>query len=236
MLPELKTLLKLQDRDQAIRRITQLLKRIPEDEAGARCRLENDQTAVARAKEALRENEIAMKNLELDIQTRRNSITRLKVQQYETKKNEEFRAMGNEIERYEKEISNLETSEIELMEKADEFKAVRKAAEEALAATQALVDEELAKLAERRNISKGQLDALEVERREIVVGIDEDLLSIYDRLFKKKGDVAIAPIIDEKCQGCHMQLTPATRHKAHAAQEITHCEQCSRILYLPEDN
>ena len=233
MLPELKILLKLQDRDQAMRKIEQLLKRIPEDEADAKTRLESDAAAAAAAKEVLQENEVAMKNLELEIGTRRESITRLKVQQFETKKNEEFRAMGHEIERYGEEISNLETNELELMEKADELKATRKQAEEALAATQKLVDEEFGQLDERRKVSQGQLDALVTERKEIVTGFDEDLLSVYDRLFKKKGDIAIAPIIDEKCQGCHMQLTPATRHQVNASQVITHCEQCSRILYLP---
>ena len=33
MLPELETLLRLQDRDQAIRKITKLMERIPQDEA-----------------------------------------------------------------------------------------------------------------------------------------------------------------------------------------------------------
>ena len=48
MLPELQTLLKLQDRDQANRRINLLLERIPEDELRARSRLEDDQHAVVR--------------------------------------------------------------------------------------------------------------------------------------------------------------------------------------------
>lgn len=234
MLPELQILIKLQDRDQAIRRINLLLKRIPEDEAKARSRLENDQNAVAACKEAIQANELAMKNIELDIDTRKETILRLKTQQYETRKNEEFRAMGHEIERYTKEVSDLETSELELMEKADGLNANLKAARERLDATQKLVDEELGRLEERKKVSAEQVAALESERVEIAAQVEESLLSIYDRLFKNKGDVAVAPIIAGKCQGCHMSLTTSTQLHAKASKEITHCEQCSRILYIGE--
>ena len=63
------------------------------------------------------------KNLELDVGTRNESIARFKTQQYETRKNDEFSAMGREIERYQKEISALEDQELELMEQADVLKA-----------------------------------------------------------------------------------------------------------------
>ena len=67
--------------------------------------------------------EVERKKLELDVGTRTESINRLKTQQYETRKNEEFRAMGNEIERYEKEIRQIEDQELELMEQTDKLKA-----------------------------------------------------------------------------------------------------------------
>ena len=59
------------------------------------------------------------KRLELDVGTRNESIARLKTQRYETRKNDEFSAMGREIERYQNEISALEDQELELMEQAD---------------------------------------------------------------------------------------------------------------------
>ena len=75
------------------------------------------------AKKAVQENEVAMKNLEIEIETRNDSIAKLKIQQYETKKNEEFRAMGTEIERYGNEVRELEDQELELMEKGETLKA-----------------------------------------------------------------------------------------------------------------
>ena len=86
MLPEIEHLLVIQDRDRKIREIDQELVNIPKKEEEIRNRLEDDQATLDGIKVELTQNEIAMKNLELDIQTRRDSIGKLKVQQYETMK------------------------------------------------------------------------------------------------------------------------------------------------------
>src|SRR5687768_8737937 len=116
MLPVVQQLLVLQDRDQRIISLSKDLKNIPVLQERAKGRLADDEAAVAAALARVREVEIKIKNLELDVQTRRTSITRLKEQQFATRKNEEFRAMNHEIERYEKDISGLEDQELELME------------------------------------------------------------------------------------------------------------------------
>src|ERR1051326_5586893 len=74
-------------------------------------------------KQKARQVEVDRKNLELDVGTRAESIARLKTQQYQTRKNDEFRAIGHEIERYENEIRKLEDQELELMIEADKLKA-----------------------------------------------------------------------------------------------------------------
>src|SRR5205809_4818193 len=89
--------------------------------------LEAQQAASAAALTALKSKaqhvEMDRKKLELDAGTRTDSINRLKTQQYETRKNEEFRAMGNEIERYEREIHDIEDKELDLMEQTEKLKA-----------------------------------------------------------------------------------------------------------------
>jgi len=123
MLAEIESLLVLQDRDQRILRLEEDMKRIPENKERAKERLANDLAAVANAKKAVQDNEVAIKNVELDIGTRKSTLDRLKVQQYETKKNDEFTALGNEIVRYNDEVDQFETTELELMETADELRA-----------------------------------------------------------------------------------------------------------------
>ncbi|MCP5538175.1 MAG: hypothetical protein H7A51_18330 [Akkermansiaceae bacterium] len=232
MLAEIESLLVLQDRDQRLLALEKDMKRIPADKERAKERLANDLAAVANAKKAVQENEVAIKNTELDIGTRKNTLDRLKVQQYETKKNEEFTALENEIKRYNDDVDQLETTELELMEKADSLRDSLKKAEAALALTQGMVDEEIAQLDTRATEVHKQFEAVKAERSTLASAIDEDLLSLYDRLMTSKGGDAIVSAENKQCHGCHMKLVPATMIKVQAEKEIAQCENCGRILHL----
>ncbi|BDS08376.1 hypothetical protein NT6N_34160 [Oceaniferula spumae] len=232
MLAEIESLLVLQDRDQRILKLEADLKRIPIDQERAKERLANDLESVAKAKLAVQENEVAIKNIELDIGTRKATLTRLKTQQYETKKNDEFTALGNEIERYNEQIDDYETQELELMEKADELRALQKKAEDALAITQGMVDEEIASLGSQLEENNKRLAEVKAERAKLAENIDDDQLSLYDRLMKSKGGDAIVSAEKSQCSGCHMKLVPATMISVQSEKEVTQCENCGRILYL----
>src|SRR5207245_9008673 len=89
--------------------------------------LESQMAASAEGVEALKQKrrqvEMERKKLELDVGTRAETISRLKTQQYQTRKNDEFQAIGHEIERYENEIRRLEDEELELMVLGDKVNA-----------------------------------------------------------------------------------------------------------------
>ncbi|MFT4547650.1 MAG: putative nucleic acid-binding Zn-ribbon protein [Pseudoalteromonas tetraodonis] len=226
-------LLVIQERDQKIRDLNKELARLPVEEEQARARLADDNAAVAGGKKAIQENEIAMKNFELDIDTRKDSVMKLKMQQFETRKNDEFAAIGTEIKRYESEITKLEDSELELMELGETLAATLGEAKERLAETQSVVDEELAAIAARKKNSEERIVEIKTDRKQHAAAIeDEDDLQFYEAIFKKKGDAAVVPLKhDENCGGCHMKLIKDTVMKTKAAKEITQCQQCGRILY-----
>ncbi len=231
MLPEIKKLLILQDRDQKLRLLRIDVERIPGEEEAARLRLAGDQQRVADAKAAVQANGMAMKKLELDIQTRLDSIKRLSTQQFETKKNDEFQKMGREMENYGGEVSKLEDSELELMEVGETLQQTLDAAREKLGASEKLVEEEIAALAKRRENCGAQIATLLADRTEIASGVVEDLLSTYDRLFSGKGASAVVPLEDGQCRGCHMKVIKGTLLSARAELVVTNCENCGRIVY-----
>lgn len=234
MLADVRALLILQDRDRRLLALTKDLERLPLDEARAKAKLAGQEANVARAQEAVLACELRMKRLELDVGTRRTTINRLKLQQFETRKNEEYQAIGHEITRYEKDVDDLETRELELMEEMDQARSVLKAAQAALAHDRTLVQEDLAVIVQRR-------ERLEAERGEVTAARDllagqvaEDILPLYHRLMKSKAGLAVAPMLDGKCGGCHMKLIASTVVAAQAAKEIARCEDCGRILYVED--
>ena len=232
MLPVIEKLLVIQDRDQRIRDLRKELERLPLEEEMARQKLEGDENAVAEVKREIQENEVAIKNLELDIETRKDSIAKLKVQQFETKKNNEFQTMGQEIERYGEEVTALEDTELEHMEVGETLAERQAQAEAALATTQELVDSELAQIVARRAQSETTIAELETDRAELAADIDEDLLSQFDRLFANKGDAAVVPLNNGICGGCHVKVIANTLSIAKSEKEIAQCEQCGRLLYF----
>ncbi|HEY2573681.1 MAG TPA: C4-type zinc ribbon domain-containing protein [Verrucomicrobiaceae bacterium] len=234
MLPVVQQLLVLQERDQRIRALTKDLRDLPLLQQRANSRLADDEAAVAQALAAMREVELKIKNLDLDAQTRRTSIARIKDQQFTTRKNEEFQALGHEITRYEKEVHDLEDKELEFMEQLETVKPAHVAANAKLAETKKHVAEELQAITERGKNLETQLQDVKASRTQVAAAIDPDTLGLYDRLMKSKGDAAVVPLRGEICQGCHVKVVRDTQIKLKADDAITQCEQCGRILHLEE--
>ena len=187
--------------------------------------------AVEVLKQKARHVEMDRKKLELDVGTRTETISRLKTQQYQTRKNDEFQAIGHEIERYENEIRKIEDEELELMVQADKIKADLGEEEQTAAAVSESVAGQTNDLEAKSTTLQSRLEELTKERAEIAGKIEEDLLSRFERLFKSKGDAGIVALEREVCTGCHMKVTTQTAHRVKAGKEIVSCENCGRILY-----
>jgi uncharacterized protein len=87
----------------------------------------------------------------------------------------------------------------------------------ALAVVQADIERELAELAQRREQARAVLDPA--------------VLARYDRLRDHHG-VAVARLVGHRCDGCHLDLSPAEVDivKAAPAGEPAACPQCDRML------
>jgi len=231
MLPEIEQLLILQDKDQHLRRLRAEIKKMPADAEAAKGRLAAATAGVAAAKEESNLNEVAIRNLELQIQTRRDTIVKLKTQQFETRKNEEFTALAHEAVRYEKDVAALEDEEMILMEKGECLKAALKEAQDHFTVTEGLVKEELGKIKERYLNVQAQIKEFEGIRGGLAARVEEGLLERYDRILAGKGDV-IAELNGHVCTGCHMKVTAATFNDARAEKIISTCPNCGRMVYI----
>ena len=233
MRAELEQLLILQDRQQKIRQIENEIKNLPLQRKHLESQLAESAPSLDAIKQRARQVEVDRKKLELDVGTRNESINRLKTQQYQTRKNDEFQAMGHEIQRYEEEIRKLEDQELELMEQGDKLKVEVTAEEKKSAATKDSIARQMNDLGEKSKVLETRLLELSKERKELAEKMDEDVVGRFERLFVSKGDSAIVAIEHGVCTGCHMKLTIATVKAAEGGKEIVNCEQCGRILYIP---
>ncbi len=231
MQDEVRALLILQDRDRRLLAIAKDLAKLPKDQERARDKLKGDQAHLAQAQHALKEAELRVKKIELDAETRRTTIKRLKNQQFETRKNDEFQALAHEITRYEQDVDAYETRELEAMVEADAFREAVHIAEKQLSTTEAQVKEELARLQQRHQILLDQQREVEVDRATCAQAVPSEILPLYQKLMKSKDGLAVVALKDQLCDGCHMKVVAGTMIKVQTAKEITQCENCGRILY-----
>jgi uncharacterized protein len=234
MLKEIEQLLRLQERDQKIKLIKAELDTVPFERQRTDTQLAVKSSAFDQIKQRNRELELQKKKLELDAQSRRDSIGKYKAQQFQTRKNEEFQAITLEIHRFEKEIEHIEDHEIELMEQIELVQKESAAAEQELKAGRRLAEIQQADLKKKETTLTERLQEAQKDRDRLTQGLDPNLLFQYTRLFANKGGDPVVPVEHEYCTGCHMKNTSALVHRVKLGRDIVHCEQCGRILYFPD--
>ncbi len=235
MLETIEKLLILQDRDQKIRRIQGELGHIEPERQMFRAKAANALGELEKARNRVKEVESSRKNLELEVESRKQMISRYANQQFQTRKNEEYRALAHEIDTCKAEIFRIEDQEIELMEQAEAAqKEILRLTRESNE-TRKLVDEQVARLGTREENLKKELGELERNREELAAAVGENERARYERLVRSKGENVVVGVQHGVCGGCHMRLPPQLLVTCQADKEVVTCSNCGRILYYTRD-
>jgi hypothetical protein len=116
----------------------------------------------------------------------------------------------------------------------DVVRGTLKSAQAARAHDRTLVEEDLASIAQRRERMETEQREVAAEREALASQVSEAILPLYQRLMKSKAGLAVAPLQEGKCGGCHMKLIASTVVAVQTDKEIARCEDCGRILYAED--
>lgn len=233
--PALAPLLILQDRDMKRLSLEAQLKAVPGDIARVEQKIAEEKGAIEAARKELLELEVKKKGLENDIGSSEAKLGQYRTQQLSIKKNEEYQAMGHQIETMVGQIADLEGKELEVMYAIDEAKKKFAAAEAVLKANISGHEAKIKVLRERAaNLDTEHKAALaEVAAARPAVG---DLrLRVYDRIAARNMP-AVVPLHGTKCGGCHLKVSSEVESGARGkgvepASALPTCDQCGRIVY-----
>jgi uncharacterized protein len=231
MLPILEKLLVLQDRDRRIAQLKAERTRIPEQITVAEERLKAESTQLDSLRDQAKHIEAERKKLEIDAESKRAQIAKYRTQLSQIKSNTEYQALLKEIAKVEEEIDEIETHELEVMEKGDQLQPAVKTEQVALKEVASKVETERADLQKRVAMIEQELEQLQAERQKLTQEVDTGALNRYERLMRSKNDFAIVPIRNGNCGGCHLHIPPQLVHNAKHGTELTSCDYCGRILY-----
>ncbi len=235
MLDAIEKLLVLQDRDRNLHRTQADLASIAPQRARAQNLASSSQQALDAAKHRAKQTESDKKKLELDVEAFKERISKYSLQQFQTKKNEEYRALAHEIETCKGGISKLEDQILELMEQADVVAKEVATTTKAAASAKKDVEAEVAELGKREENFQQRLAELQSNRAELASAVEEGALFRYERLLKSKGENVIVGIQHSACGGCHMRLPTQVMVACQSQSELNACPHCGRIIYFTRD-
>jgi uncharacterized protein len=235
MLEAIEKLLVLQDRDRHILQLRGELARIEPERQALNARAAAATAGWDAAKNRAKHIESDRKKLELEVEAKKQQIEKYSLQQFQTKKNDEYRALAHEIELCKQAIVKLDDQQIELMEQAEGVQKQVQAANAAASEAKKIAEGQVADLSRREDNLKKELAGLESNRAELLQAVGESAGSRYERLLKNKGATVVVGVEHGVCGGCHMKLPAQVLVSTQAQQEIVTCINCGRILYYTRD-
>ncbi len=140
--------------------------------------------------------------------------------------------LQHEIASLQRRQSDLEDTELELLEQAEEAAGALQRAEQ-----------ERDELAARAAAAKGEADSAMSElaaayrqttaqRKDLAAGVPSDLLALYEKIRAAHGGTGVAEFSGDQCGGCRLQMIPSelAAVKSAPVDDVVRCEECGRIL------
>ena len=140
--------------------------------------------------------------------------------------------MQHEMVSLERRIAELEDAELEVMEQLEGAQKELTDLETGLANLRQRIAEVEGSRAAKAEGVESERAQVRGRRDELVAGIPDDLLALYDKLRGQKGGVGAAALRARRCGGCSLELNAADLGEIAKApaDQVLRCEECSRIL------
>lgn len=235
MNPDLEKLIELEKTDRESSRLTDEIASLPKRVAVIEEKLADDKAAVEHARTAIKGNEAGRRKLEADIQGFQQKIIKYRAQSSSVKTNQEYRALMDEVEFAEKQISGCEDKILELMIALEAEEKNLKTAEAQMKVETAEVEKEKAEARKRTVEDEKLLAELNEKRAQLRSGVGDSALAHYDRVMRQRKS-AIAEARGQKCLACFVMLRPQTWEDIRTNEQIIACSSCGRILYYDPAN
>jgi predicted nucleic acid-binding Zn-ribbon protein len=208
----------------------------PKTLASRQVALANRTAAIETAKKALQDARARIKNREVQVQQLNGKIDDLKVKTNLVKKNEEFKALQNQIAHDKAAIIKIEDEILESMGLVETQAAEVAKLESELktfTAEAAALKQQIESQAEEQKAQLASLESAIVEAEEV---IPEDERERYKRTVKQKGADALAHVEGGACSNCYVSVTHQAINELINNNGMTFCKTCGCILYLAEED
>jgi predicted nucleic acid-binding Zn-ribbon protein len=232
---DLQKLLQLDEIERELTRLRAEVAALPRRTGEIEAKLAGVRADVERTRKALKDIETARRQREADIQNLQQKISKYRDQMLAVKTNQEYKALGSEMNFAEQEIRLIEDKILEGMLETESRERDLRTAEAAQKLQQAEVEKEKSHARRCTEEDQKRIAELSPQRDALRAAVNPDLVHHYDRVFKLRGS-ALAEARDQMCLACHVQLRPQVFLDAMTTDDVITCDSCSRLLYFNPAN
>ena len=230
MQEKLKALAKLQEVDVQILELTKSGESHPKRLTELESQLAQSRAAIEVERSRQNENDRLRKDLEERLQGEKEKVRKWEARLTEMRTTREYTALSREVDIAKKSNLNLQEEMLALMQTGEEIEKNLQARRDEFKAKEASVAVEMKELRDKLAAIHGAVKELGGKRSEVAKQVDGQLLRRYDAIRAKRG-VALVPVVNGTCQGCHINIPPQLYNTVVQLKSIEVCPRCNRILY-----
>ncbi len=237
--PTLSSLIDLQTIEARVRKTREQLRKGQQRVKKQHIKIEQLEAAFKAKKEEIKLSMMQRDRLDVELRSREDEVTKLRVQLNSAKTNKEYSSILSRINTEKADNSKLEDQELQLMTLIDNDKA-------ACAELEASIVEEKAKLEEIENAVQEQQSNVEDElnqqlqmRQEIYDKVPAKYQIMFDRLADRYDGEVLAEVTqggnsktEYNCEGCYMKVPLEAVNSLMTRDEVVTCPSCGRMLVL----
>ncbi|WP_419663921.1 conserved uncharacterized protein, DUF164 [Desulfosarcina variabilis str. Montpellier] len=192
------------------------------------------ETQVAAEKKALDELKKTYRELESESKDNAAKIEKSNEKLRAVKTNKEYQSTLKEIEEIQKKNSGIEDRMIELLDQLESQEAVVKQKETQLAQFVQTCNEKKVIITGRIDQQAQAVGQLQEKKAQIQASADPKIITILDDVKTKVRGMAVVPVEQEVCMGCHLNIPAQLYNELRRYDEVRFCPHCHRIIYWKE--
>jgi hypothetical protein len=231
MKEKLDALIEFQTLESEVIRLSHLLEKIPQNiEAldalflDLKGKLSDQGDRVDQLKKTYRAEEREVEGILARIQKSRSKMDAVKT-------NREYQSILLEIEEQEQKQSEIEDQMLLELDAMDSEQGVLSGLKDEMVQLEKTVAQRKAAIQREADEMTRQLDAAKSRRDEQKGCVEAKMLDIYNRVKNQVGAVALVPVTNAVCKGCHLTIPPQMYNELQRQDSLKFCPHCHRMIY-----
>ena len=231
MREEMVNLIKLQEVDLRILALDKAKEECPESLKKAEEALEAKKKEYQALEEELEELQLRRRKFEDELEQEYQRLRKSQTRLMEVKAQREYQALLKEIEEIKKANKQREEELLQMMERIETLNKEKEKLAKEIEELEKAVAEERAKYEAKRAELDRQRAEIWKERESLAAKIPANLLKRYEFVKSRRNGVAVVPVSNAVCDGCHMNIPPQLYNELMRDDRVYECPICQRIIF-----